>query len=70
MARERGGAGMSFLAQLQRRNVFKVGVAYVLMSWVLIQVTDVFLPTFNAPEWLPKAITFLLILGLPVARCP
>ena len=58
---------MSFLGELQRRNVFKVGAAYAVMSWVLIQISDVVLPTFSAPEWVPRTITFLLILGLPVA---
>ena len=58
---------MSFLGELQRRNVFKVGAAYAVMSWVLIQISDVVLPTFSAPEWVPQTITFLLILGFPVA---
>ncbi len=58
---------MSFLRELRRRNVFKVGAAYVVMAWVLIQFTDIVLPTFNSPDWVSRTITFFLILGFPVA---
>ena len=58
---------MSFYAELRRRNVFKVGAAYAIVAWLLLQITDVVLPTFNAPQWVLQTITFLLILGLPIA---
>jgi TolB-like protein len=58
---------MSFLRELRRRNVFKVGTAYLVMSWLLIQVVDIVLPTFNSPEWIARTIVLLLILGFPVA---
>jgi len=56
-----------FFDELKRRNVFKVGAAYAVMSWVLIQVADIVLPTFGAPEWVPQTMTFLVISGFPVA---
>jgi serine/threonine-protein kinase len=58
---------LSFFAELRRRNVFKVGAAYAIVAWLLLQVTDIILPTFNAPQWVLQTTTFLLILGLPVA---
>jgi TolB-like protein len=52
---------------LKRRNVFKVGSAYVVVAFVLAQVADLVLPTFNAPSWVNQTIFFLLVLGFPVA---
>ena len=57
----------SFFTELKRRNVFKVGVAYVVVAWLLLQLTDIVLPTFNAPSWVAQTITFVLLLGFPVA---
>lgn len=58
---------MSFLAELKRRNVFRVGAAYALVGWLLAQVSDVAFDAFGAPDWVPKTILFVLILGFPVA---
>jgi hypothetical protein len=58
---------MSLIAELKRRNVFRVGVAYAIVTWLLIEVASVVLPTFKAPEWVMQVFTFLLILGFPVA---
>jgi TolB-like protein len=53
--------------ELKRRNVFKVGTAYVVLAWLLAQVTDVFLEPFGAPEWVIKTILLLLLIGFPLA---
>lgn len=58
---------MSFWGELKRRNVFKVAVAYVVVAWLVIQVADIVLPTFEAPPWIMQVLIFLLVLGLPVA---
>ena len=58
---------MSFIDELKRRNVFRVGIAYVIVVWLLLQVADVVLPTFRAPDWVMQAFTFLLILSFPLA---
>ena len=42
---------MSVIAELKRRNVFRVGVAYAIVAWLLIEVALVILPTFKTPEW-------------------
>ena len=56
---------MKFFDELKRRNVFKETLAYLLVSWIILQVTSTVLPIVNAPEWVIKTITFILILGLP-----
>jgi TolB-like protein/Tfp pilus assembly protein PilF len=58
---------MSLIAELKRRNVFRVGVAYAIVAWLLVEVASVVLPTFGAPDWVLKALTFLVILGFPLA---
>jgi TolB-like protein/tetratricopeptide (TPR) repeat protein len=58
---------MSLIAELKRRNVFRVGAAYAIVAWLLVEVASVVLPTFEAPEWVMKVFTFLVILGFPLA---
>jgi len=58
---------MSFFAELKRRNVFKVGVAYAVLAWLLIQIIDTVLPTFGAPDWVVPTLILLILLGFPVA---
>ena len=42
---------MSLFAELQRRSVFKVGAAYLVVAWLVIQAASIAFPTFAAPEW-------------------
>ncbi len=56
---------MSFFGELKRRNVFRVGAAYLAAVWLVIQVADVILPTFAAPAWVLQALIFALALGFP-----
>ena len=58
---------MSFIRELKRRGVMRVTVAYVVVSWLLIQVADIMLDAFEAPGWLFRAFIILLAIGLPVA---
>jgi hypothetical protein len=57
---------MSLIAELKRRDVFRVGAAYAIVAWLLVEVASVVLPTFEAPEWVMKVFTFLVILGFPL----
>lgn len=57
----------SLLAELKRRNVFRVGVAYTVVAWLLIQVADVILGTFDASRWFMQTFVSLVILGFPIA---
>lgn len=56
-----------FFAELQRRNVYKVGIAYCVVSWLLIQIATQTFPVFEIPNWATRMVVFLLLLGLPVA---
>ncbi|MCH7643904.1 MAG: hypothetical protein IH974_03640 [Myxococcales bacterium] len=58
---------MSLIAELKRRNVFRVGVAYAIVAWLLVEVASVILPTFKTPDWVMQAFTTLVILGFPLA---
>jgi len=62
-----GAAPKSLIAELKRRNVFRVGVAYGIVAWLLMEMASVVLPTFEAPHWVMKVLTFLVILGFPSA---
>jgi len=57
----------NFLAELKRRNVYKVVVAYAVVAWLVIQAASILLPTFEAPAWVMKVIVLLLVLGFPAA---
>jgi len=58
---------VSFLTELKRRNIFRVGVAYIIVAWLLIQVAAILLPTFQAPDWVMRVFTLFIFLGLPLA---
>jgi TolB-like protein len=58
---------MSFLTELKRRNVFRVGAAYVVVAWLLMQVTDTVVPALHLPSWIVTAVVLFLIIGLPLA---
>ena len=59
---------MTFFQELKRRNVFRVVAAYVVMSWLLMQVADVALEAFDVPDWTFRFLIILLAIGLiPVA---
>jgi TolB-like protein/Flp pilus assembly protein TadD len=58
---------MGLIAELKRRNVFRVGVAYVLLAWVVIQVTDTVGPAINLPEWTLSVVTWFGVIGFPFA---
>ena len=58
---------MNFFAELKRRNVVRVGIAYVLIGWVLAQVAEFAFENFGAPDWVLKTVVTLLLLGLPLA---
>src|SRR5947207_3773223 len=57
----------NFFAELKRRNVYKVAIAYAIVAWLLIQAASILLPTFEAPAWVMKVFVSAIILGFPVA---
>src|SRR5437660_3900036 len=57
----------NFFAELKRRNVYKVAVAYIIASWALAQGLAQVLPVFDIPNWTVRLLIVLLILGFPIA---
>src|SRR5438876_8107363 len=55
-----------FVSELRRRNVYKVAVAYAVVSWLLIQIATQVFPFFEIPNWAVRLVMLLLILGFPV----
>lgn len=56
-----------FFAELKRRHVYKVAVAYAIVAWLLIQVATQVFPFFEIPNWAVRLVVLLVILGFPVA---
>ena len=65
--REIGGAKPSFLSELRRRRVPSVLLAYVLVAWGVIEVSDVVFPAFGFPDWTQRLVIVLAALGVPIA---
>src|SRR6266487_1180573 len=57
----------NFFAELKRRNVYKVAVAYVIAGWALSQGIAQVFPVFDVPNWVIRLIVMLIIIGLPIA---
>jgi TolB-like protein/Tfp pilus assembly protein PilF len=57
----------NFFAELKRRNVYKVAIAYGVIAWLLIQIATQTFPFFEIPNWMVRAVIVLLLLGFPVA---
>jgi TolB-like protein len=57
---------MSLFDELKRRNVFRVGFAYLVLGWVLLQVVDVVLPILELPDWVARLVLLLLSVGFPI----
>lgn len=56
-----------FISELKRRNVFRVGAAYAIVSWLIVQVIDIAFPRLGLPDWTITLVLVLLLIGLPVA---
>jgi len=58
---------LSFFNELKRRKVFRAGIAYVLIAWLIAQVLQLVFESFGAPGWVIKTVLVLLATGLPIA---
>jgi TolB-like protein len=54
---------LRLLAELQRRNVFRMAGLYVVGAWLIVQVAETLLPIFDTPGWVLKALVVLLAIG-------
>jgi len=57
---------MSLFEELKRRNVFRVGIAYLVLGWVLLQVVDVVVPILALPDWVARFVLLMLLIGFPI----
>jgi hypothetical protein len=58
---------LSLFNELKRRNVFRVGIAYIIAAWLIAQVAELAADSFGAPAWVMKMIITMLLLGFPLA---
>jgi TolB-like protein/tetratricopeptide (TPR) repeat protein len=58
---------MPFIAELKRRNVFRVGVAYAIVAWLLLEVASVILPALHLPDWALTLLVVFVVAGFPLA---
>lgn len=59
-------AGFAFVDELIRRRVFRAAAAYVVVSWILVQVASIVFPEFDAPRWAMRTLIVLLTVGFPL----
>ena len=64
---ERGRESINFFAELKRRNVYKVAVAYAVVAWLLIQVATQVFPFFEIPNWAVQLVVLVMVIGFPIA---
>jgi hypothetical protein len=57
----------NLFAELKRRNIYRVGAAYAVVAWVLLQLAANVSPILDLPPWVARTVLLLLILGFPVA---
>ena len=56
-----------FFAELKRRNVFRVAIAYLAIGWLVLQVAGLVIPAFDIPSWVLRLLVIVVGLGFPVA---
>src|SRR5258705_12081041 len=56
----------NFLAELKRRHIYRVGAAYAVVAWLLLQLAANLAPMLELPPWVARTVLLLLILGFPV----
>jgi TolB-like protein len=57
----------SFFAELKRRNVYKVAIAYAVVGWLLVQVATQVFPFLEIPNWIVRLVIVLIAIGFPIA---
>jgi TolB-like protein len=58
---------VGFFRELKRRNVVRVGIAYVVIAWLAVEVGGVLFDTFGTPDWVLKTVIVLIAIGFPFA---
>ena len=60
-------SGKNFFAELKRRNVYKVAVAYAVVGWLLAQIATQIFPFLEIPNWVVRLVIVLIAIGFPIA---
>ena len=60
-------ASKNFFAELKRRNVYKVAVAYAIVGWLLVQIATQVFPFLEIPNWVVRLVIALVAIGFPIA---
>ena len=58
---------MSFLTELSRRKVWKIGAAYLVVGWLAVQAASIAFPAFDAPAWALRIFILVTLLGFPIS---
>ena len=58
---------MSVFAELKRRKVLKLGGAYLVVAWLVVQAASIGFPAFEAPPWVLRVFILVAMLGFPIA---
>src|SRR5436305_13445334 len=57
----------NFFAELKRRNVYKVAIAYAVVAWLLVQIATQVFPFLEIPNWVVRLVIALVVIGFPIA---
>src|ERR1700693_1123472 len=57
----------NFFAEVKRRNVYKVAVAYAVVGWVIAQIATQIFPFLEIPNWVVRLVIVLIAIGFPIA---
>jgi hypothetical protein len=57
----------NFFAELKRRNVYKVAIAYAVVAWLLMQIATEVFPFLEIPNWAIRLVIMLIVIGFPIA---
>src|SRR5215510_5917890 len=58
---------MKLLAELKRRQMFRVAAAYAVVAWLLLQIVNNVAPVLDLPTWVARAFLLALVIGFPIA---
>lgn len=58
---------MPLFEELKRRNVFRVGIAYIVVAWLILQLADVLISLLELPAWTGRLVFLVVLIGLPIA---
>src|SRR5436190_19555193 len=66
-AAEQAVNSRNFFAELKRRNVYKVAIAYAVVAWLLMQIATQVFPFLEIPNWAIRLVIMLIVIGFPIA---